>query len=201
MKNLENDIEVIELERLWGSKETWVLIKQKSRDEAIVLNPSQLSKLNQNIQKIISSNTMEECNWTLDTENWPEFKNPDDKFRTAEALSLLISSEFVIPLAAKTPPSVDGTQKSVVGLYVNCSDIFYPAADAEPLPLIGFTEQDEQSFWELYYLARKHGFLGVTKWVSLKRKALPMFHMKNKLKELIWCDKLQSIEDSQEQES
>lgn len=198
MNDSKEDIEISELERLWGEDEPWVLINQKSRNESIILNPKQLFSLNQKVQKIIASNTMEEGSWTLNIENWPEFKNPDDRFRTTEALALLISSEHIIPLAAKTQPDSNGNQEFVTGLFVNCSDVFYPAADAQPLPLIGFSKKDEDLFWDLYHLTRQYDWLGVVKWVCLQRNDLPMLSIKNQLKKTNWCDRLQSIEDSQE---
>jgi hypothetical protein len=144
---------------------------------------------------------MEDNRWWPERKDWPEFPIEEwsaangmvfrHRLNTDQAMALLMLDEHVIMLNA------DGT----CGLFVNCSDTFFTStADAEPIPPIGFGEDD--IFWELYDLIRGHDYLGVTKWCSLRRGFLPLKKYQDKIVEAgLWCDKLEAIKAKKENET
>jgi len=194
MQFKSEDIFISELDRLWGKTEPWIVIHQKSRNENIVLSPMQVDFLNQTLQKIIASSdeaANEEVTCLLSSTNWPPLDRPSDKYRDTEALSFLIASEFVIPNHV--------SNEGVVGLYIQCSGVFRHGPDFEPMPAISFSDEGDDPFWEFYHLCQKYNFDGLVKWCSLKRNKLPLDYYKHMLKKNAWCDRLQKIEDLENQ--
>jgi len=144
---------------------------------------------------------MSEKVWWIPRESWPLFPSEtfilksggEEKtitYRIGEdqAMALLMLEGHVIMLN-----SASDEPEGRCGLFVFCSDTFYPAADAEPIPAVGFGEDKE--FWSLYDLVREHGYLGAVYWVALRRKLLPMFGFDEHLKEKgLWLEEMDSWE-------
>jgi hypothetical protein len=144
---------------------------------------------------------MEENQWWPERKEWPEFLEEtyylhdeialSQRFEVNQAMALLILDNHVVML----------NQKGGCGLFVNCSDtFFYATADAEPIPPVGFGNDD--IFWELYDLVRKNGYIGAAKWCSLRRGILPIKRYQDRMVEAgLWCDKLEAIKVKKENET
>lgn len=66
------------------------------------------------------------------------------------------------------------------GLFVNCNDVFAPAADSEPLPCpLGYVPRGrtehpgDEALLDLYRRVKAHGSWGAMTWVALRRKEGP----------------------------
>ncbi|MCP4741442.1 MAG: hypothetical protein GY871_04325 [Actinomycetales bacterium] len=132
--------------------------------------------------------------WHPERADWPKY-GPDRRGRrlyAPEALALLILEEAVVPLAAVTQSSGD----YVVGLYAMCNDAFdYACADAEPLPQIGFSDDLEAPFWDLYDAFREHGWSGLIRWVALRRNRRPLKPHEDRLKTAgLWDERMEALE-------
>lgn len=136
---------------------------------------------------------MEDNQWWLSRERWPEFPMEEllsnterafnHRFGEEQAMALLILEEYVVMLNAK----------GQCGLFVNCSDTFYYAsADAEPIPPVGFGK--DEIFWELYDLVRLHGGIGAIKWCAIRRNARPLKKYLDQIRdEGIWCERMETL--------
>lgn len=136
---------------------------------------------------------MEDNQWWLSRERWPEFPMEEllsnterafnHRFGEEQAMALLILEEYVVMLNAK----------GQCGLFVNCSDTFYYAsADAEPIPPVGFGK--DEIFWELYDLVRLHGGIGAIKWCAIRRNAKPLKKYLDQIRdEGIWCERMEAL--------
>ena len=136
---------------------------------------------------------MEDNQWWLSREHWPEFPMEEllsnterafnHRFGEEQAMALLILEEYVVMLNAK----------GQCGLFVNCSDTFYYAsADAEPIPPVGFGK--DEIFWELYDLVRLHGGIGAIKWCAIRRNARPLKKYLDQIRdEGIWCERMETL--------
>ena len=136
---------------------------------------------------------MEDNQWWLSRERWPEFPMEEllsnterafnHRFGEEQAMALLILEEYVVMLNAK----------GQCGLFVNCSDTFYYAsADAEPIPPVGFGK--DEIFWELYDLVRLHGGIGAIKWCAIRRNARPLKKYLDQIRdEGIWCERMEAL--------
>jgi len=133
-----------------------------------------------------------ERTWWPNRQDWPSFEPVTYhgelyRERIEEAISLLILEEYVFLLNAS----------GACGLFVNCSDTFaYATADGEAIPPIGFGE--DEPVWELYDMIKAHGYLGAVKWISIRRKMLPLKQYRVRLTEAgLWCEELQRLEDGE----
>lgn len=127
-------------------------------------------------------------NWWPSRDRWPEFpvetlNGLDYRGGASEALALLLLEDVVIALWAK-----DAVGSSTIALYVVCSDTFaYASADAEPLPPIGFGDDDP--FWELYDMVRAHGEAASIAWCMKRRNCRPLSWAVARLKEADMWDR------------
>lgn len=114
-----------------------------------------------------------ESNWWPSSDLWPEAKGDFLLFHE-QAVALLLLNENLVILAHKGKPV----------LMVNCSDVFaWGCADAEDIPCLGFNDEEEKPFWELYELVRKNPKWGSTQWTILKRQLRPQLAVEKLLKE------------------
>jgi len=140
----------------------------------------------------------DELKWWPVRAHWPTFaaetyRSPDGSevaYRPYEdeALALLLLNGNLVPLNA-APKEKEGR----CGLFVQCSDVFYPASsDAEPLPALGCGEDTD--FWALYDLVREHGWPGAMRWCALRREIRPLKHWCDRLREVgLWDEKMEAL--------
>jgi hypothetical protein len=129
--------------------------------------------------------------WWLPRDKWPKAEG-DFLLFYDQALALLICEEIVVPLAARTSGE---ESKSVPGLYVMCNDVFFwGCADAEPLPLLGFGDAQEEAFWDLYKKVRLKGFWGSVEWCCMRRGMRPQAPVMRDMKAAgYWNKHLESL--------
>lgn len=101
--------------------------------------------------------------WWPPSSQWPEL-NDDFRLFPEQALALLLLNEDIVLLS---------NEGRIVPM-VNCSDVFaWGCADAEDIPLLGFDDEMEKPFWDLYEMVRGDPKWGSTQWCILKRKQRP----------------------------
>lgn len=130
--------------------------------------------------------------WWPDRSEWPEYGPVDCggrpvRIMTSAALALLMLEDIVVTLWAEEA----GGGVHTVGLYVLCSDTFaYACADSEPIPPVGFGQ--DEPFWRLYDLVRKHGCQGATAWCVERRQTRPIEPVVRHLKEAgLWTNEME----------
>ncbi len=128
-----------------------------------------------------------ETNWWPAHSEWPP---ADETFRLfhAQALALLLLTEDVILLNndGRIVPEVD------------CSDVFaWGCADAEDLPLLGFGDEREAPFWDLYERVRACPKWGSTQWCILRRGRRPQAPVEKRMREEgAWLPQFDEFEPS-----
>jgi hypothetical protein len=110
-----------------------------------------------------------EDEWHPKPRAWPEYG--PDSCMTEGALALLILEGVVVPLAPAK--RLDGSFTGPT-ICVLCNDLFWwGTADAEELPPLGFGEEDEAPFWDLYARVRRDGHHGAEVWCCIHRGMRP----------------------------
>lgn len=127
--------------------------------------------------------------WYPEREEW-FIAEGDNLLFYDEALALLLCGEYIFPLVAQ---STEG--KLTIGLYVGCNDVFHwGCADCEELPLVGFRNEEESEFWDLYEKVRTKGSWGSVEWCCLRRQMRPQYPVMRDMKKAgMWTDELESL--------
>ena len=101
--------------------------------------------------------------WWPPHSEWPE-AGEDFRLFYEQAMALLLLTEDVVLLNNKG---------RIVPMAI-CNDVFdWGTADAEDLPLLGFADETERAFWDLYERVRQCPKWGGTQWCILQRERLP----------------------------
>lgn len=150
--------------------------------------------------------TEEKKNWWPDRKDWPIFDKtwPSEEGKSYrilnEALALLLLEDYVITVRGASVDCEDSTlvvdAPSTVSLSVMCSDTFaYASADSENLPLLGWQDEREEQFWNLYDKIRELGYDGAVQWIALRRGYRPIPPVVKKMKEAgTWLPEMDELE-------
>lgn len=109
-------------------------------------------------------------NWWPAPESWPEANGNTRLWPEAAVALMLLSDDVVVVNGAK--------------LVVLCNGLFYwECADAEPLPTVGYEDDREELFWQLYERIRANPKWGSAQWCILQRKQKPQKAIEEEMKE------------------
>ena len=133
----------------------------------------------------------DDCGWIIEDDDlqaarvYP-YEGFGDMRMPEDALVVLLAAEVVIPLS--------GNDGKTIGLYVFCNDTFVRAADAEPIPPIGFGEDMDQPFWDLWDRWVADRTWGPVQWIALRRGYRPLPQVVDSMKAAgAWTDEMESL--------
>lgn len=127
-----------------------------------------------------------ELGWNFpERSGWPPF----DVIGAEDALILMFARGDLIPLWAK-----DHGGRQTIGIYVACSDVFaWGCADCEPAPVIGYGDEDDSVFGELYEECRKSVW-GAARWCCFRRNQRPQGPVEVRMRaEGAWCERMEAL--------
>lgn len=103
-----------------------------------------------------------------------------------DALVVLLAADVVLPL--------NGGDSGIC-LMVNCSDTFaWATADCERIPPIGFSDDGDEPFWDLWRRWKRDRTWGPIQWVALRRNLRPMSRVVELMqKNGAWTEEMEAL--------
>ena len=141
---------------------------------------------------MVDINDPDEYQWWPERERWPKAEG-DFLLYYEHALALLLLEEAIVPLVAFS--SGQDEESATAGLFVCANDAFhYATADAERIPPVGFGNDLDRPFWDLYELYRAKGYYGSIEWIALRRNKKPLPRIIEKMKkDGVWTEELEAL--------